>query len=414
MKNINRKNFLRKSLAIGATGILAPSFMRNSISNAIPLNRKVAEPFHISFNKKRITDLHQRIDNMNWPEMPFDTGWSAGTNDNVLKDLVKYWRNDYDWYQQQDKLNKLEHFKALVEGEKIHFVHYRGTGKRQPYPLLLLHGWPGSFLEFTEAAPLLVNGIEGMPGFDLVVPSLPGFVFSDAPKQEGVHYRVIARRMHQLMNELGYQKYGVTGGDWGWLIAIEMAQKHPESVVKLLLGGPVLGQLPGKGRNEEEQKYLAQNEELQRYGRAYYQIQLTKPQTLAYSLQDSPVGFLSWILEKYWAWTDHKEDLWMSIDRDFVLNTTMLYWLTGRILSSSRIYYNNDKYKIAWDISTISVPTKWSTFAKDPFGAAPESFTDKSGFSDFRGYTIYDKGGHFPAMEQPEIWAKDLSDFFSE
>src|SRR5207247_1226566 len=147
-----------------------------------------------------------------WPEMPFDTDWLAGTSDKVLRDLVRYWRHQYDWFKVQDELNELDHFSAPIEGERLHFVWYRGTGERQPFPLLLLHGWPTSFLEFADTAPLLMNGFDGASGFDIVVPSLPGFVFSEAPRASGMHVGRVADRIHMLMRGLGYEHYGVQGG----------------------------------------------------------------------------------------------------------------------------------------------------------------------------------------------------------
>ena len=414
---MDRRQLLKSSFALAGGTIIQHLAYAERISTAtsIKVSDTDIQPFSINFRNEKIKDLHRRLDNTIWPEMPFDTGWSAGTNDKVLKELVKYWRNQYDWFKEQEKLNQLPHFKAPIAGEQLHFVHYKASGKRQAYPLLLLHGWPSSFMEFTKAAPILVRGTNGQPGFDVVVPSLPGFVFSDAPKQAGVHWSKVAERIHQLMKTLGYSKYGVVGGDWGWVVGREIAHQHPEAVVQLLLDGiSPISPLPEKGRNEEEQKFIARWKEFDKTGIAYADIQRTKPQTLAYGLQDSPVGLLSWILEKYWEWTDHGEDIWKSLDKNYVLNTVTLYWLTGRMLSATRYYHEYfNRIATEQDDTPITVPTKWVSFAKNPW-AAPDSLTDKSGFTDLKGYTIIEKGGHFPAMEVPELWVKEVFTFFSK
>lgn len=372
------------------------------------------EPFRIDYSRDRIEDLHRRIDAMMWPEMPFDTGWSAGTNDEVLRDLVHYWRHEYDWFDVQDALNELDHFQVPIEGERLHFVWYRGTGERQNIPLLLLHGWPSSFLEFVEAAPLLVEGTDGAPGFDVVVPSLPGFVFSEAPRAPGMHIGKMADRMHGLMRELGYERYGVQGGDWGAAIGVELAQKYPDSVAGLHYVLAASAELPETSPEERERVYITRRNRHEAEETAYYALQATKPQTLAYALQDSPVGLLAWILEKYWGWTDHGEDLWDRLDRDAVLTTVMLYWLTGHVLSAARIYYER-RHRRPEDQSTgpVPVPTAYARFPKEPW-APPRSLVNPDWKANLVRYTEMPRGGHFPALEEPELYTKDVAAFFSE
>ena len=282
--------------------------------------------------------LHQRpdcrpassIDATVWPEIPYETGWSTGTDDRVLRDLARYWRNDYDWFKTQERLNKLPHHRMPIEGEKIHFVWYRGSGARQKFPLLMMHGWPSTFLEFEAAAPFLTAGSDGRPGFDLVVPSLPGFVFSDAPRAAGMHPGRVADRMHLLMRALGYERYGVQGYDWGahrgspGSAVSRRCRRFPSPWRSLLTASFHRHSIRrGEGVSGKETEVPAT-------GVAYSAIQNTKPQTLGYALQDSPVGLLSWILEKYWAWADHDGNLWDVISRDHVLTNVTLYWLTRR------------------------------------------------------------------------------------
>lgn len=371
-------------------------------------------PLRIDFGTDRIEELHRRIDATIWPEMPFDTDWLAGTSDTVLRDLVRYWRHGYDWFKVQDELNQLDHFRVPIEGEQLHFVWYQGTGERQPFPLLLLHGWPGSFLEFTDAAPLLLNGVDGASGFDLVVASLPGFAFSEAPRAPGMHAGRAADRLHMLMRDLGYERYGVQGGDWGAVIAAELVRKHPESIAGLHYTVAPWGELPETSQDDVTRAFTTRYQQFSAQETAYFELQSTKPQTLAYALQDSPVGLLAWILEKYWSWTDHEAKLWESIDRDAVLTTVMLYWLTGHVLSAARIYYEIRQMRTEdWSTGPVSIPTAYARFPKEPWGP-PRSMVNTDWTANLVRYTEFSKGGHFPALEEPELYAKDVAAFFSK
>lgn len=408
---MNRKEMLRlTSLMTGAT-ILA---------GFKPLFREIRQdeqseikPFRINFDKDQIRDLYRRIDAMKWPKIPFETGWQAGTNDGVLRELVNYWRHEYDWFSIQENLNQLDHFHATIEGENLHFVWYKDQRNEQNFPILLLHGWPSSFHEFSDAAPYIVNGMGKKQGFNLVVPSLPGFVFSDAPQKSGIHIGKIAERLHSLMQKLGYDHYAVHGGDWGSTIAVELARKFPDSIVGLHYVAVSTGKLPEKSEDETEQQYIERFKKFNAQGKAYFNILATKPQTIAYAHQDSPVGFLSWILEKYWSWTDHKQDLWETLDRDDVLTTAMLYWLSGSVLSSSRIYYETIRMLPEdWTSGQVTVPTGYSNFPKD-FLSPPPTLANPDLTAKLEYYQEMPKGGHFPALEEPELWAKELVTFFS-
>lgn len=406
---MERRHLLKYSLAlVGCTFLTQVSYAKG---NAIKLSNEGINPFRINFGKDKIKDLHRRLDNMIWPEMPFDTGWSTGTNDKILKDLVKFWRYEYNWFKEQDKLNQLSHFQIPIEGEQMHFVQYKGSGVRQKFPLLLLHGWPSSFLEFTDAASILVNGINGQLGFDLIVPSLPGFAFSDAPKQAGIHPGKMAERMQLLMQKLGYSHYVVVGGDWGYGVGSRMANMFPESINGFYthIGGRP--ELPIKRTLTIEEKNWVDRFELHtKEGTAYGQLQRTKPQTLAYSLQDSPVGILAWILEKYWAWSDHGDDLWQTFKKEDILTTATMYWLTGHILSASRIYYENEQSP---KVMPIKVPTGYANYPKEPW-ATIHSLLDINIFPNVIHWSDMPKGGHFPAKEVPDLWATDVASFVSK
>ncbi len=379
------------------------------------------EPFRIDFGLEAIEDLHRRIDGTRWPEMRFDTEWSAGTSERVLRDLVEYWRHEYDWFEVQEELNRLDHRRGPIEGAALHAVLYGADGEEddgerdgaERLPLLLLHGWPGSFHEFGEAAALLRAGVDGTPGYDLVVPSLPGFVFSEAPAEPGMNPGLMAERLHRLMGELGHERYGIQGGDWGAIIGTQMARRHPDAVVGLHLNFVASAPPPPEGNvpSAEEEAYREQRARFQAEETGYSAIQGTRPRSLAYAQQDSPVGWLAWMLEKYRAWSDHGDDLWDTFERDAVLTTAMLYWLPGRILSAARIYREARLAPSdAFSGGRVEVPTGYARFPAEPW-APPREVVERT--YDLAHYSEPPRGGHFPALEQPDLWAREVAAFFS-
>lgn len=368
------------------------------------------QAFEISFSTDLISDLRRRIERTRWPELPFDVGWERGTDDATLRELASYWLDGYDFEAIQERLNRLNHLRGPIEGEQLHCVVYEGSGNRR-LPLLLLHGWPGSFVEFLNAAELLMSPTDGV-GFDLVVPSLPGFAFSDPPRKPGMDGGLIAQRLHLLMRELGYERYGVQGGDWGSIIGTALALKHPEAVVGLHLNmvsgapGAPEGETPSPG----EKEYLAFRDSWNPENMGYQEIQGSRPQTLCYAQHDSPVGLLAWIVEKLWAWSDHGEDLWETLDRDQVLTNVMLYWLPGRALTAASIYYEMDHSGYGFLAGRVEVPTGYARFPKEPW-SPPRDMVERKW--NLVHYTEQPRGGHFAAMEQPALFARDVSAFFS-
>ena len=371
------------------------------------------QPFRIEYTKKDVEDLHRRLDSTRWPVLPFDTGWSSGTNDQVLRDLVGYWRHDYDWFKIQEQLNRLTHLRGPIEGEGLHCIVYKGSGGGRRPPILLLHGWPGSCVEFLDAAEMLARGIDGQPGFDLVIPSLPGFGLSEAPRSPEVHAGRIAERMHSLMKQLGYPHYGVQGGDWGAIIGTAMALLHPESLdgLHITFVHPPPPPPEGHTPSEEERTYLAERKKFDAEETGYGWIQRTKPQTLAYAQLDSPVGLLAWILEKFWGWSDHESDLWQTFTRDRLLTNVMLYWLPGCALSAARLYYETFHHMPKHlRKGRVSVPTGYAKFPAEPWAPTREAVARQYNLVHYREQV---KGGHFAAMEQPVLWANDVATFFS-
>jgi len=374
-----------------------------------PTSRPGALPFRIEFGRRAIEDLHRRLDGARWPDRRFDAGWDAGTNDAVLRDLVHYWRREFDWFAWQERLNRLPHIRApLADLEELHAVVLAGSGEGR-IPLLLLHGWPGSFIELLPAAERLAAD-EGTPGFDVVVPSLPGYGFSDAPLEPGMHPGRIAERMHTLMTLLGYERYVVQGGDWGAIVGARLAHAHPEALIGLHLNFPALA--PDDAQTDEEREAADRSARWRARESAYGAMQGTKPQTLAYGLTDSPIGQLAWILEKFWAWSDHGDDLWDTFDRDHLLANVTLYWLTGTALSSARTYLEARREQPPFRLeSRIEVPTGFTRYPAEPW-FVPRSSMERA--YHLVRWTEAPRGGHFAAMEQPEWFAGDVAAFARE
>jgi pimeloyl-ACP methyl ester carboxylesterase len=369
-------------------------------------------PFEISFSAEMISDLRLRIARTRWPELPFHVGWARGTDDATLRGLASYWLEGYDVAAIQERLNRLHHLRGPIDGEDLHCVVYQGRGDRR-LPLLLLHGWPGSFVEFLSAAELLRSPADGI-GFDLVVPSLPGFAFSAPSREPGMDGGRIARRLHRLMQELGYERYGVQGGDWGAFIGTALALQQPTAVIGLHLNLiPIPERLiapEGETPSAAERDYLRFWDSWSHQNSGYDHLQSTRPHTLSYAQHDSPVGLLAWLLEKLWAWSDHGEDLWETLDRDQVLTNVMLYWLPGRALTAASIYYGMEHSGYGFLAGRVEVPTGYARFPKEPWSPPPDMVQRKWNLVH---YTEQPRGGHFAAMEQPALFASDVSAFFS-
>jgi pimeloyl-ACP methyl ester carboxylesterase len=368
----------------------------------------MSNPVHrlkIEFGQSQIDDLHRRLSMIRWPEMAFDPQWSAGTSLTVLRELVEFWLTRFEWTKVQEQLNQLDHFWTEIAGERMHWVSYSASKKKGLFPLVLLHGWPGCFVEFSKAAPLLAEA-----GFDVIVPSLPGFVFSDPPRTAGMNPTRIAERLHQFVISLGHYQYGLQGGDWGSPIAREMARLYPNNVAGLHLNlAPWLPEVK-QGETAEETAYRQARQKFDLCETGYWSIQGTKPQSLCYAQHDSPVGLLAWILEKFHGWSDHDGNLWDTFQREEILTIASLYWLTGRILSAARIYHE------AWswwpgDLSRVVVPTGYARFPREPWGP-PASFLKP--FFNLVHSNEMPRGGHFAALEQPHLFANDVLAFFSK
>jgi pimeloyl-ACP methyl ester carboxylesterase len=391
--------------------------MRHSVRMAEPLAQLL--PFRIEFSQRALDDMRRRIEDYRWPNIGYDAGWATGTRDTVLRDLVRYWLVDFDWFAVQAALNERAHVRGDIEGEAMHAMVAAGPAAEHRTPLLLIHGWPNSFADFSDVSTLLTQPDEAGAAFDVVAPSLPGFGFSDPPRAPGLHPGRIAERLHTLMRSLGYERYGVQGGDWGAIIGTALSLRHPEAVIGLHLNHAPNRTLPPDGPplTEVERAYLDAQAAMRFEESGYVAIQGSRPQTLGYAHNDSPVGLLAWMLEKFWAWSDHgqgaaegTDDLWSgNLTRDRVLRDVTLYWLTGTALSASRIYYERAHTTDPFLDGFVEAPTAFLRFPRDPWGA-PQELLARS--YHLVQYSQASAGGHFPALEQPDLLASDIRGFF--
>jgi pimeloyl-ACP methyl ester carboxylesterase len=287
------------------------------------------QPFSIQVGDEVLSDLRARIRNTRWPEQTPGAAWEQGTDLEYLRQMLEYWADEFDWRAQERALNAFDQFRAELDGVRIHFVHVRAT-HGQGIPLILTHGWPSTFVELLPLVPLLTDpqahGIEG-PAFDVVIPSLPGYGFSERPAQQGINYRYTAGLWHKLMRGLGYVRYGAQGGDFGAGVATLMALDNPELMIGVHLSNLEISPDMGPGArplSEAERIYLARNEAWWQAEGGYKAIQSTKPQTLGYGLNDSPAGLAAWILEKWRSWADSRGDLDGRFSREFLLTKKSL------------------------------------------------------------------------------------------
>ena len=381
------------------------------------------QPFTIGIPQETLDDLRGRLANTLWPDEAEHTGWNYGTNMGYLKELVEYWQHSYDWRAQEAKLNQFAQFRADIDGQNIHFLHVRGKGPN-PTPLLLLHGYPDSFYRFHKIIPLLTDpesiGRSPLDSFDVIVPSLPGFGFSDRPNfPGGMKSLRSVELLSKLMTEgLGYQRYAVAGGDVGGRVTRLLALAHPEQVLGIHLtdiGFPRDITFPPEVPNPSpaEGRFLGSVGMWFFQEGAYAALQTTKPQTISYALSDSPVGLAGWIIEKFRAWSDCDGEIEKSYTKDELLTNLMIYWATGTISSSARLYHE-DAFQSAPQLSVgqyIEVPAGVATFPKD-LTYPPRELGER--FLRVVRWTEMPRGGHFAALEEPELYAKDVQAFVSE
>ncbi|MDO4355761.1 MAG: epoxide hydrolase [Clostridia bacterium] len=354
--------------------------------------------FSIHFDEAQWDDLRRRIARTRLPRAWDDGNWQFGTDDHYLPLLLEYWRDGYDWSRRERALNQYPQFTCELDGMTIHFFHIRAS-RGGGVPLLLTHGWPDSFLRYAKVFPLLSD-------CDLVVPSLPGFAFSTLPPKGFLNNAEVAEIWHRLMTEvLGYRAYMASGGDMGRGVTCHLAANHPREVMGIhLTDVGAAGELiaaPDESLTPAELDYKRRASEWTRMEGAYIQIHSTKPQTLAYSLSDSPAGMAAWIVEKYRAWSD-----WPLLTMDDLLDCLTLYWMTNTACTSIRAYHGNTFTQPP--VGRIQVPTAIAAFPRDIL-PVPRAWVERN--YPVVMYEEMPRGGHFTALEQPETFAENLSRF---
>ena len=377
-------------------------------------------PFEISVPDSAIADLKQRLSRTRLPDQISDTSWEYGTDVAYLRELLDYWQNDFDWRQQESELNQFDQFKTDIDGLAMHFIHQRSANP-DAMPLLIVHGWPGSISEFNKIiGPLTdpaAHGRDAANAFHVIAPSLPGFGFSEIPDQPGYSPEKIAHILAALMEKIGYERYAIAGGDWGAIINRHLANNYPERLIGLhsnmMLAGPPEDEEQRNAVTEEESAARTARGSYMQNERAYQQIQGTKPQSLGYGLNDSPAGLAAWIIEKFHGWTDMPQgaegDLDNYFSKDELLTNISIYWFTQTITSSTRIYYENSKSPVQKPIEYIDVPTGAAIFPAEIF-ITPKAWAEAA--YDLRHWTVMPRGGHFAALEQPQLYIDDLYTFF--
>jgi pimeloyl-ACP methyl ester carboxylesterase len=381
------------------------------------------QPYKIKIDQIVLDDLKDRITATRWTDEMDNSKWESGTNEDYLRELSDYWRDSFDWRKQEDFLNSFSHFKTTIGGTGIHFIHQKG-GKNS-LPLLLIHGYPDSFIRFLKLIPLLTNASVNELSFDVIIPSIPGYGFSDIPKEPGMDPKKIAKLFSHLMtDELGYKKFLVHGGDWGTSITEQMALYHADSILGIHLTDVPYSHLfsiPEGELSKAEKKYLDTGKKWQQTEGAYAMIQGTKPQTLGYALNDSPVGLAAWIIEKFYAWSDNDGHIENCFSKDELLTNLTIYWVTQTINSAIRIYYETMKtlmqaiYNPLVKLNPFDktgdntrVPAAFALFPNDLVNA-PREFAER--YFNVQQWTEMPKGGHFAAMEQPQLLADDIKKF---
>jgi pimeloyl-ACP methyl ester carboxylesterase len=376
------------------------------------------QPFTVQVPEAELAELQTRLARTRWPDEVSRADWEYGTSLAYLQDLMRYWQTCFDWRAQERAINAFAHFRATADGLGIHFVHQRGKGPA-PLPLIITHGWPGSFIEMLKILPLLSDparyGGDAQDAFDVVIPSLPGYGFSDRPSGRGMNPFRIADLWVELMEGLGYHHFGAQGGDWGSSVASCLGFTHADTVVGIHLNyipgsyAPYLG--PGaRELSAAERAFQQERERWTKTEGGYGQIQRTKPQTLAYGLNDSPAGLAAWIVEKFRTWSDCDGDVERRFTKDELLTNIAIYWFTQTIGSSTRLYYEGRQRPLQFQQGeSIHVPCGVARLPKEA-PMPPREWVERC--YKVQHWAELPRGGHFAAMEEPELLAEDIRAFF--
>ncbi len=390
---------------------LMPGYGQSQLNKGGTITAEI-KPFKAHVPDTVLFDLRHRLAHARWPDQIPGTTWEYGADLNTVAKLAEYWQNGFDWRAAETRLNRFDQFTTEIDGQRIHFIHQRSP-RSDAIPLMLIHGWPGSIVEFLGIIESLTNPRDSQqPAFHVVIPSLPGFGFSGPTTSRGWNTERMARALTVLMARLGYPRYGVQGGDWGSTIARQMAFLAPTHVIGLHLNF-----LPVPPPNPEAITKLNEDE-LRRFssfwneGRSgFFKLQSTEPQTAAYALTDSPIGWLAWLTVKFQDFTDNDGNFLHVVDRDAFLTNVTLYWVTNTIGSSMRIYREHQLWGGDERLPSIHTPVGYAVFPKEVI-ASPDSWITRK--YNVVQRTQMPKGGHFAALEQPHLLVTDIRMFFGK
>lgn len=368
--------------------------------------------FEAHMPEDELVELRRRLAAVRLPEAetvyssePGRHRWEQGVPLDDLLALVDYWRAGYEWRRFEARLNQIGQFRTIIDGVGIHFLHHRST-RADAVPLLMTHGWPGSIVEFIDVIDDLANPQNAAaPAFHVVVPSLPGFGYSDKPDVIGWGTEKIAAAWVELMDRLGYPRFVAHGGDWGGVITTILGGRYPEQVIGIhTTYSEAPPGLSVEGLTATERAWVQESENFARHGTAYAKQQASRPQTIGYSLVDSPVGLLAWILDKFAEWTDTDDSPFEAISRDSVLDNVTLYWLTRTGASSARIYY--ESHNSLDPELRVDVPAAVTVYPRD-IEKSPRAWAQQR-YRQIVHWNAPERGGHFPSLEMPDYFVKDL------
>jgi pimeloyl-ACP methyl ester carboxylesterase len=383
----------------------------------------MAERFTIAVAESVLGDLRHRLETTRWPDDFENDDWRYGANVAYLKELVGYWRDRYDWRARERLMNGFRHFTTEIDGVPIHFIHERGKGPK-PIALLLNHGWPWTFWDFRKIiGPLTdpaAHGGDPEDAFDVIAPSLPGYAFSTPLRKTGFNFSRTADLWVRLMDELGYGRFASQGGDWGAFISAQLGHKYADRLIGVHIHTPSRLDFLSGGKFERDDftpEEMPERRRMAAFGAeetGYMALQKTKPQTPAIALNDSPAGLLAWIVEKRRTWSDCGGNVESRFDRDELIDTVMLYWVTESFATSARFYYEgaHDPWKPSHDRTpVVEAPTALAIFPKE-LTYPPRRWAER--YYNLQRWTVMPSGGHFAPVEEPEALVADLRAFFRE
>jgi pimeloyl-ACP methyl ester carboxylesterase len=375
------------------------------------------EPFTIDVGDDVLADLRERLRRARFPEQMPGVGWDYGTEREYLRSFVAFWAEGYDWRAREARMNELDHFRTEIDGTGVHFVHVRSPVEGA-LPLLLTHGWPGSFVEFLDAVGPLADpaahGGDPADAFHVVVPSLPGYAFSGPTRDRGWHPGRVASAWAELMAGLGYDRYVAQGGDWGSFVTLQVGRADPQHCAAINVN--LLPPIPmTEDISEDEQRGIDRMNAYNDVDSGYYKEQSTKPQTIGYALDDSPVGLAAWVLEKFRTWTEPSEGFESSFTKDQLIDNLMVYWVTATAHSSARMYYEfaHGLADGTLDLfSPIEIPVGYTRFPNEIMTTSKR--WAEAQFPTLNHFVEMPRGGHFAAMEVPDLFVPDVRECFRQ